>query len=70
MSAIESLRPVSPLGLETFHNILGSLIARYQQEEVLTAIRKIPAREAKFCPVPSWVTSALVEAYRRKGIRE
>src|ERR1041385_5840065 len=70
MSAIESLRPVSPLGLETFHNILGSLIARYQQEEVLTAIRKIPAREAKFCPMPAWVTSALAEAYQAKGIGE
>ena len=56
--------------LENIHNILGSLVTRYHQEEVLTAVRKIPARDAKFRPLPEWVTSALAEAYRNKGIRE
>jgi len=70
MPAFQSLAPRSPAGLETIHNILGSLVARYRQEEVLTAVRQIPAREAKFCPVPAWVTSTLAEAYRAKGIRE
>jgi DEAD/DEAH box helicase domain-containing protein len=45
-------------------------VARYRQEKVLTAVRHIPAREAKFRPVPIWVTTALAEAYRAKGIRE
>src|SRR5579859_718241 len=70
MSAFQSLAPRPPANLETVHNILGSLVARYRQEEVLTALRQIPAREAKFRPVPGWVTSALAEAYRAKGIRE
>ena len=70
MSAFQSLAPRQPASLETVHNILGSLVARYRQEEVLTAVRQIPAREAKFRPVPAWVTSALAEAYRAKGIRE
>jgi len=70
MSAFRSLAPRPPANLETVHNILGSLVARYRQEKVLTAVRQIPAREAKFRPKPGWVTSALSEAYRAKGIRE
>ena len=69
MSAFQSLAP-PPANLETVHNILGSLVARYRQEEVLTAVRQIPARDAKFRPMPAWVASALVEAYQEKGIRE
>ena len=70
MSAFHSLAPRPPASLETVHNILGSLVARYRQEEVLTAVRQIPARDAKFRPMPAWVASALVEAYQEKGIRE
>ncbi len=70
MSAFQSLAPRPPASLETVHNILGSLVAHYRQEEVLTAVRQIPARVAKFRPIPAWVTSALSEAYRAKGIRE
>ena len=37
---------------------------------MLTSVRQIPAREAKFRPIPGWVTSALSEAYQAKGIQE
>src|SRR5215467_4322933 len=70
MSASQSLAQRQPANLETLHNILGSLVARYRQEEVLTAVRQIAARDAKFRPVPGWVTSALSEAYRAKGIED
>ena len=70
MSAFQPLAPRPPAGLEAVHDILGSLVARYRQEEVLTAMRQIPAREAKFRPIPTWVTSALAEAYRTKGVRD
>src|SRR5204862_7160695 len=70
MSAFQSLVPRTPANLETVHNILGSLVARYREEEVLTAIRQIPARDAKFRPLPAWVRSALAEPYRAKGIHE
>jgi len=70
MPPSQSLAPRQSASLETVHNILGSLVARYRQEEVLTAVRQIPAREAKFRPIPGWVTSALSEAYRAKGIQE
>src|SRR5438552_8801973 len=70
MSAFQSLAPRPPASLETIPNFLGSLVAPYRQEEVLTAVRQIPAREAKFRPIPDWVTSALSEGYGAKGIRE
>jgi DEAD/DEAH box helicase domain-containing protein len=70
MPPSQSLAPRQPASLETVHNILGSLVARYRQEEVLTAVRQIPARDGKFRPMPGWVTSALSKAYRAKGIQE
>jgi len=70
MSPSQSLAPRQPASLETVHNILGTLVARYRHEEVLTVVRQIPAREAKFRSMPAWVTSALSEAYRAKGIQE
>jgi DEAD/DEAH box helicase domain-containing protein len=70
MTFSESLAPRSEAALDTVQEILGTLVARYRREEVLTAVRQIPAREAKFRPIPGWVTSALSEAYRAKGIQE
>jgi DEAD/DEAH box helicase domain-containing protein len=70
MPPSQSLAPRSATTLDTVHDILGTLVARYRQDEVLTAVRQIPAREAKFRPVPAWMTSTLCEAYRAKGIQE
>jgi DEAD/DEAH box helicase domain-containing protein len=70
MTLSESLAPRSDAALDTVQEILGTLVARYRRDEVLTAVRQIPAREAKFQPIPGWVTSALCEAYRAKGIQE
>ncbi len=70
MLSSQSLAPRPATAIDTVHDILGTLVARYRQDEVLTSVRQIPAREAKFRPVPAWVTSALSEAYRAKGIQE
>jgi len=70
MPPFQSLAPRSATTLDTVHDILGTLVARYRQDEVLTSVHQIPAREAKFRPMPGWVTSALSEAYRVKGIQE
>jgi DEAD/DEAH box helicase domain-containing protein len=70
MTLSESLAPRSVAALDAVQEILGTLVARYRKDEVLTAVRQISAREAKFRPIPGWVTSALSEAYRAKGIRE
>src|SRR5215469_705088 len=70
MSASQFLTPRLPANLETLYNILGLLVARYCQEEVLTAARHISAREAKYSPVPAWLNGALSEAYRTRGIEQ
>ena len=38
--------------------------------EILTAVRHIPAREAKFAPMPEWVRAELAAAYAEKGVAE
>jgi DEAD/DEAH box helicase domain-containing protein len=70
MPLSECLVPHPPEKSASIHNILAALVARCRSEEVLTSVRQIPARDAKFRPMPSWVTSALAEAYGAKGIRE
>jgi DEAD/DEAH box helicase domain-containing protein len=54
--------------LETVQEALGALVARYRSEEVLTAVKHIPAREAQFRSMPAWVRPELAVAYRAKGI--
>jgi DEAD/DEAH box helicase domain-containing protein len=70
MISSQALAPRSTATLDTVQEILGTLVARYRRDEVLTSVRQIAAREAKFRPMPGWVTSALSEAYRAKGIQE
>src|ERR1700722_17600927 len=68
MTFSESLAPRSVAALDTVQEILGTLVARYRRDEVLTAVRQIPAREADFRPMPSWVRRELAAAYSAKGI--
>jgi len=56
--------------LETVQEALGALVARYRAEEVLTAVRHIPAREAQFRAMPAWMRPELAAAYRAKGIEK
>jgi DEAD/DEAH box helicase domain-containing protein len=61
-----AIRPQSTLDI--VQEVLGALAARYRTDEVLTAVKHIPAREAQFRPMPSWVRPELAAAYRAKGI--
>ena len=54
--------------LDTFHEALGALTTRHRAEELLTAMRHLPAREAQFRAMPAWVRPELAAAYRAKGI--
>jgi len=54
--------------LDTVRDALGTLVARYRADEVLTSVKHIPAREAQFRPMPGWVRPELTAAYRAKGI--
>lgn len=59
-------RPQSTL--ETMEEVLAALSLRNRHDDVLTAIRHLPARQAQFCPIPAWVRPELAAAYRAKGI--
>jgi DEAD/DEAH box helicase domain-containing protein len=63
-----AVRPQSTL--ETVQEALGALVARYRADEVLTAVKHIPAREARFQAMPAWVRPELAAAYRAKGIEQ
>jgi DEAD/DEAH box helicase domain-containing protein len=60
----------STTAFDTVHQALGSLVARYRSDEVLTCVRTIPAREAILRPLPDWVRDDLARVYRAKGITE
>jgi DEAD/DEAH box helicase domain-containing protein len=66
----EALAARSSSTLDTVHQLLGILAARNHSDEVLTCVRQLPAREAKFCPMPDWVRDELRAAYSAKGIAE
>src|SRR5580698_9994242 len=56
--------------LDTVQEILESLASRHRADEVLTAVKHIPAREAVYRPMPEWVRPELAAAYRAKGIEK
>jgi len=59
-----------PATIATFQEALYKLAGRHHADEVLTAIKHIPAREAQFRPLPSWLRPELAAAYRAKGIEQ
>jgi DEAD/DEAH box helicase domain-containing protein len=56
--------------IDTVQEALSALAGRYRADEVLTAVKHIPAREAQFVPMPGWVRPELAAAYRGKGIEQ
>ncbi len=69
MSASSSrLAPRSQSTLETVEEVLAALSARYRNDDVLTAIKHFPARQAQFRPMPAWISPELAAAYCAKGI--
>jgi DEAD/DEAH box helicase domain-containing protein len=63
-----SVRPQSTL--DTVQEILEGLAARHRAEEVLTAVKHLPAREAVYRSMPEWIRPELAAAYRAKGIEK
>jgi DEAD/DEAH box helicase domain-containing protein len=49
---------------------LDALAARDAHDEMLTAVRHFPAREAQWADFPSWTHTDLKAAYTAKGIRQ
>src|ERR1700722_4667061 len=56
--------------LDPGQDALVALTARYRADEVLTAVKPFPAREAQYRAMPSWVRPQLVAAYRAKKIEQ
>ena len=56
--------------LDTVQDALVALTARYRADEVLTAVKHFPAREAVYRAMPSWVRPELIAAYRAKKIEQ
>jgi DEAD/DEAH box helicase domain-containing protein len=55
--------------MDTVQEALNALAGRYRTDEVWTAVKHIPARAAKFAPMPGWVRPELAAAYCCKGIQ-
>ena len=56
--------------LNTVQDALVALTARYRADEVLTAVKHFPAREAVYRAMPAWVRPELIAAYRAKKIEQ
>jgi DEAD/DEAH box helicase domain-containing protein len=50
--------------------IVDQLAARDRDRELITALHRVPARQAQWAPVPVWVHSELVAAYRERGVEQ
>ncbi|MBZ5700180.1 MAG: DEAD/DEAH box helicase [Acidobacteriia bacterium] len=71
MSQSLAVRPAQDaVTLARVREIVEQLAARDRSGEILTAVHHIPAREAKFAPMPEWVRAELVAAYGEKGVAE
>ncbi len=56
--------------IDIVHEALSALAGCYRPDEVLTAVRHIPARPAHFVPLPAWVRPELAAAYGCKSIQK
>src|SRR5882757_8943038 len=69
MSQSLAMRPArDSVTLARVREIVEQLAARDRSGEVLTAVHHIPAREAKFAPMPDWVRADLAAVYGEKGV--
>src|ERR1700686_4971501 len=69
MSQSLATRPVrDEVTLARVREIVEQLAARDRSGEILTAVRHIPAREARFAPMPDWVRAELAQTYADKGV--
>src|SRR5467141_1009003 len=64
-----AMRPArDSITLARVREIVEQLAARDRSGEILTAVHHIPAREAKFAPMPDWVRADLAAVYGEKGV--
>src|SRR5215472_13573926 len=57
-----------PNSLTRVREVLDTFASREDGDEILTAIRYFPARDAQWADFPDWVNANLVSAYAAKGV--
>ncbi len=72
LAAVTPIRhaPAPPSSLANVSRVLDTFAERDPNGEILTAIRRYPARAAQWAEFPNWIHSDLREAYTAKGIRQ
>src|SRR6201996_5595384 len=50
--------------------VVNGFLERDPTGEIITAVRRFPAREAEFAEFPSWIHDDLTAAYKAKGVRQ
>jgi DEAD/DEAH box helicase domain-containing protein len=69
MSQSLAVRPTwDAVTIARVREIVEQLTARDRSGEILTAVHHIPAREAKFAPMPEWIRDELASVYGEKGV--
>jgi DEAD/DEAH box helicase domain-containing protein len=59
-----------PTPMTRAFGVVNGFIERDPTGEIITAVRRFPAREAEFNEFPSWMQADLVAAYKAKGVRQ
>ncbi|MBN2322005.1 MAG: DEAD/DEAH box helicase [Acidobacteria bacterium] len=54
--------------LNEIPEIVRQIVPGNHPDEVITALHRIPSRDAQWAPMPDWIRPELAEAYRNKGI--
>src|ERR1700685_4455043 len=57
-----------PTPMTRAFGVVNSFVERDPTGEIITAVRRFPAREAEFAEFPSWIHTDLVDAYKAKGV--
>ncbi len=50
--------------------VVNGFMERDPTGEIITAVRRFPARDAEFAEFPSWIHTDVVTAYKAKGVRQ
>jgi DEAD/DEAH box helicase domain-containing protein len=59
-----------PTPMTRAFGVVNGFVERDPTGEIVTTVRRFPAREAEFSEFPSWVHTDLVAAYKAKGVRQ
>ena len=65
---MESLMKAPGVALTEVHEFIKELAPNDPANEIVTAVHRLPPREAHWAPMPDWIRPELVQAYRAKGI--